>query len=93
MDLAIGSTSSLQSLQDPTGAPPSQPKTSPSAAESVTETGRQSQDVDAKRADEASGTPKEAAESAPPPTAGESREAAPPPPSESGRGQLVDIAA
>lgn len=93
MDLAIGSTSSLQSLQDPTGAPPSQPKTSPSAAESVTENSRQTEDVGAKRANDAPSASKEAAGSAPPPASSESREAGPPPPSESGRGQLVDIAA
>lgn len=87
MDLAIGSTASLQTVQDPTGAPPAQPKTSTSAAETVAETGRQ---PEATRSDDAAkDKPEPKAEAAP----AESRDAPPPPPSESGRGQLVDIAA
>ena len=89
MDLAIGSTSSLQNVQDPTGAPPAQPKTSASSAESVAETNRQTEDSTTGRVDDA---PKDKqaprAEAAP----AENRDA-PPPPSDSGRGQLVDIAA
>lgn len=90
MDLAIGSTSSLQNLQDPTGAPPAQPKTSASSAESVAETNRQTDDTAARRVDDApKDKPAPRAEAAP----AEDRDPPPPPPSESGRGQLVDIAA
>jgi len=80
MDLAVGSTSSLQSVQDPTGAPPSQPKSSPSAAENVAQSSQRSDD--AKK-------PELKAEAGPRDTGSD----LPPPPPESGRGQLVDIAA
>ncbi|MGF1624561.1 MAG: hypothetical protein ACFCVH_06730 [Alphaproteobacteria bacterium] len=86
MDLAVGSTSSLQSVQDPTGAPPSQPKTSPSAAENVAESGQRSEDV---RAADKNSRPEQKADAAPRDKSSD----LPPPPPESGRGQLVDIAA
>ena len=86
MDLAVGSTSSLQSLQDPTGAPPTQPKSSPSAAENVAESGRRTEDA---RASGQDGKPEPKAEAATP----DRDRSLPPPPPESGRGQLVDIAA
>ena len=83
MDLAVGSTSSLQSLQDPTGALPTQPKTSPSAAENAAESAAAREQAAPSRDDK----PQPKAEAAP-------RERdLPPPPPESGRGQLVDIAA
>ncbi|MEZ5667490.1 MAG: hypothetical protein R3F55_08670 [Alphaproteobacteria bacterium] len=83
MDLAVGSTSTLQSLQDPTGAVPNQPRTAPSAAENAAASSqRGAERTEAAAASRAEAAPAEKTEAAPPK-----------PPAESGRGQLVDIAA
>ncbi len=88
MDVAVGSTAPLHSVQDPTGAPPPQPKTAPSAAETVAESSQRAEQHRAPAAEErirpqAGATPRETTRT----------RDLPPPPPESGRGQLVDIAA